>query len=157
MPRVEVLVGTIAAGKSTYATRRANEGAIVVSQDDLLQGFHRRHHYDKSLRDFYRCAQVEIVHAALDIGLDVVIDDTSLTKENRRRWLTINEIREEPVRVVAVVFPHVTPEEHALRRFNHDPRGYSLDYWEKVARSKAFIMLQEPLTEDEGFSEIVYL
>ena len=36
MPRIEVLVGMIASGKSTYARKRASEGAVCYDTDSCL-------------------------------------------------------------------------------------------------------------------------
>jgi hypothetical protein len=46
----------------------------------------------------------------------------------------------------------VSPEEHAKRRYESDSRGYSLEYWTKVA--KAHLAEYEPPTLNEGFTEI---
>ncbi len=38
--RVELLVGMIASGKSTYARRRAAEGAIIICDDAVKAALH---------------------------------------------------------------------------------------------------------------------
>jgi predicted kinase len=85
--RLEVLVGMIASGKSTYARRRADEGALVVSHDDLTAMLHARYRYEQGLREPYRRIEESIAWRGLDAGRDVVIDRTHLTRESRERWL----------------------------------------------------------------------
>lgn len=163
--KLEVLVGLIASGKSTYARKRADEGAMIVCHDDLTEMLHGRYRYEQANRELYRRMEESLAREALLAGKDVVIDRTHLTRESRRRWIRFaNEIGEtfrlayggnEPVPVVAVVFPIVTAYEHAARRYDHDNRGRPFAEWFKVALHHEGQMKAEPLEIVEGFDEIV--
>jgi hypothetical protein len=158
MPTVDVLVGMIGSGKSTYARRRADEGALVVCFDDLTAMLHAAYRYEQELRACYRQMEKSIATAALNAGRDVVVDRTHLTLEARDRWVdfglrcTIHLGR--PVPVVAVAFPVEPPAVHARRRFEADPRGRSHEDWYMVAQHHYAQWLAEPLSASEGFSEI---
>jgi hypothetical protein len=163
MPTIEVLCGMIGSGKSTYARRRAGEGALVVCHDDLTAMLHAAYRYEPGLRECYRRMEESLAWAALSAGRDVVVDRTHLTAESRRRWLSwasrydsMNTFdgRGPVTGVVAVAFPVETPGVHARRRFEADPRGRSHEEWYAVAQHHYAQWLAEPLSPDDGFAEI---
>lgn len=155
--RLEVLVGMIASGKSTYARRRADEGAMVVCHDDLTEMLHARYRYEPENREFYRRIEEAVAYQALLDGKDVVIDRTHLTRESRRRWIEWIGCRVaiRDVSIVAVTFPIEPAYSHAMRRYNHDPRGRRFDEWLRVALHHEEQAMAEPLSADEGFAEII--
>jgi predicted kinase len=151
--KLEVLVGMIASGKSTYARRRALEGALVVCHDDLTAMLHAEYRYEPALREAYRRMEESLTYQALLAGRDVVIDRTHLTRESRGRWLAwAMSLVARPRSVVAVAFPGGPPEEHAARRYAADPRGRPLGEWLGVARHHAEQAARDPLDwRAEGF------
>jgi len=161
---LEILVGMIASGKTTYARKRADEGAIVVCHDDITQALHCRYRYEQGLREFYRRVEEGIAFAALNAGRDVVVDRTHLTAESRRRWIRWAADYASPntfdgrgplVRVVAVEFPRKIAHVHARRRYEGDPRGRTFEEWSRVALHHQEQAEKEPLSAGEGFDEIV--
>lgn len=161
---LELLVGMIASGKSTYARKRADEGALVICHDDLTAMLHATYRYEQSLRGCYRRMEESLAWAALTAGRDVVVDRTHLTRESRRRWIqwalnyeSLNTFdgKGPTVAVIAVVFPIELPSIHAHRRFfEADPRGRSYDEWLTVAKHHADQAQAEPLAQEEGFAEV---
>jgi predicted kinase len=154
MPTIEVLCGMIASGKSTYARRRADEGALVVSHDDLTQMLHARYRYEQELREPYRRMEEAIVSEIWRAGRDVVVDRTHLTRESRRRWIDHADWIGAGASLVAVAFPIEPPAIHARRRTLHDPRGRPHDEWLRVAEHHHDQAQAEPLDIAEGFAEI---
>lgn len=166
--KLEVLVGMIGSGKSSYALRRADEGALVVCHDELTQMLHGgAYRYEQGLRGCYRQMEERLAACALYEGRDVVIDRTHLTRESRKRWLdfrrervaVMNSFRDDPapveLSIVAVAFPISSPEDHAMRRYLGGHRGRSHAEWLRVARHHAAQADAEPLSDDEGFDEII--
>jgi predicted kinase len=155
-PTVEILVGMIASGKSTYARRRAREGAIIVCFDDLTEMFHGKYRHEQGLKDLYREVEESMIHAALFRFRDVIVDRTHLTREARAR--VVGAVRDwvEPARIVAVEFPRQAATVHAERRFRADPRGRSLGHWLFVAHYHAQQADAEPLDwRAEGFDSYI--
>jgi predicted kinase len=152
---VEMLIGMIASSKSTYSRKRAMEGALIVNDDSIVNAIHAGMNtlYQEDLKFLYKYIEDTILSDGVIHSKDVVIDCPNLDKKRRSRY--INNIRDLDVKIVAIVFPMVSPEEHALRRFNSDSRGYDLEYWTKVAREH--FKSYEPVSIDEGFNEIIYL
>jgi predicted kinase len=160
MPVVEILCGMVGAGKSSYARRRAGDGALIVCHDDLTGMLHGSgltpsgRGYEPALRGCYRGMEEDLVRRVINAGRDAVIDRTHLTRESRSRWVNFVRAFVPEVPVVAVTFPVVTPEVHARRRFVADPRGRPYEDWLMVARHHHAQAIAEPLSADEGFAEV---
>lgn len=150
---LEILVGPIASGKTTYALQRARMGGIIVNDDAIVTALHGGEYtlYRRGLKPLYKHLENQIVHVGLSFGSDVLIDRPCMKKATRARYIALARSLDEPVR--CVLFPMQTPEVHANRRFNSNNRGYSLDYWERVA-SAHYRDFETP-TIDEGFQDIV--
>lgn len=149
---LELLCGMIASGKSIYARKRADQGALIVCHDDLTEGLHGEYRYEPGLRDLYRGMMLEMARLATVAGRDVILDRTHLTRESRKLW--VDAARSWQVPIVAIEFPVYDPAIHAQRRFTADPRGRSFDQWLEVARHHYGQRVSEPLWDDEGFAEL---
>jgi predicted kinase len=152
MPTVEILVGMIASGKSTYARKRAEEGAVIVEHDAIVKAVHAGRYdlYDDRLKPLYKSAERAMIEMALSQGRDVVIDRTNHTRAMRRRYIGLASSADASV--IGVVFENRTAEEHANRRFESDYRGLFLSEWVSVA--KQHLKEWERPTLDEGFSAL---
>jgi predicted kinase len=151
---VQILVGMIASGKSTYARNAAKAGFVVVNDDSISESIQGGDYglYDRSLKPLYKSTASHIAHTALALGRSVVIDTGSRSRTTRMRWTTLAKSLDVPI--IAITFPFTTPNEHALRRYNADSRGYSLEQWQAVA--ERHWQDWEPVGDDEGFNNIVY-
>jgi predicted kinase len=144
--KVEVLIGMIASGKTTYARKRADEGALVVCHDELTQMLHGgRYKYEHGLRHTYRRMEEELVKECIITQRDVVVDRTHLTFVSRRRWVDWVTTWPQPSKLVAVTFEVETPRTHAERRMASDPRGRPFEEWLTVATHHYDQFLAEPL------------
>ncbi len=147
---MEILVGPIASGKSTYARQRADAGALVVCDDEIVNLVHGGNYllYDKALKPLYAAVEYAIVTAAATARRNIVIDTGGRTRDKRTRFAALG--RSLGYEVKAVLFPWHDPEEHARRRFNSDPRGMTFDQWRRVAveHERQF----QPVTPIEGLT-----
>lgn len=169
MPKLELLIGMIGSGKSTYARRRAAQGALVVSMDALCHHLHAGNPvgpnacgYEPELRERYRMMEETMAFEVLFAGRDLIIDRTHLTRAARDRWIGFatrtGMFLKQEIPVVAVVFPIEDPEVHALHRFTDDNRGRSYEQWLAVARHHHDQAAKEPLRpEEEGFSAVQFV
>lgn len=151
---IEVLVGMIASGKSTYAKSRANEGCIIINDDAIVNSLHADIYtlYKKELKPLYKSIEDHIFHTAVAMGLNIVVDKgLSQSVASRQRWISLGRSLDVPVH--CVLFEVFTPKVHAERRWAADRRGHSLDYWTAVAESH-FARYEEP-TVGEGFDTVV--
>lgn len=154
MPIVEILVGHIASGKTTYSIKRAKEGAIIIDHDSIVMSCHAGIYqlYDELLKPLYSNIQHTMFDMALVLNKDVVIDKTNLKRSSRIKYI---EAAKDRATINAIIFPFAGAETHALRRFSSDNRGYDYQKWLSVAKEHE--NLYEPVTKDEGFNKIIYI
>lgn len=150
---IEVLVGMIAAGKSTWCNKRAEEGWIIINDDAIVSAIHGGNYtlYDKSLKLLYKIIENTILQTAVAMGKNVVIDrGLDIDPKSRARWVCLARSLDVPIK--AVCFERFSPEVHAQRRFKSDNRERSYEFWLEVANahSKRFY---SPVVE-EGFSDV---
>lgn len=151
MPSVEILVGTIASGKSTYCLKRAKAGAVIINDDAIVEAVHAGDYtlYDKKLKPLYKSVELAIFSSAVLLGKDIVVDrGLSLTASSRRRWVGLAKSFDYDC--LARIFRFELPYEHARRRFNSDSRGLEFIYWWNVALQHTSIYERPSL--DEGFN-----
>lgn len=152
---VEVLVGIIASGKSTYSSERARSGAIIVNDDAIVEAVHGGDYtlYDKKLKPLYKNIENNILSSAILLGRDCIIDrGTNVSRKSRLRWIGVAQSMETPIR--AVVFYDDGAAVNADRRMQHNSRGLSLDFWYGAARHQ-LSSWQQP-TLEEGFVDIIH-
>lgn len=134
IPKVELLIGPIASGKSTYSRRRALEGAIVINDDAIVNALHCNNYslYRESLKPIYKAVENAILQSALALGNDVIIDRPNYSRAMRRRYIGIAKSLDANVEFI--VFPTASDEEHARRRCVADARGYTMEDWLRVVK-----------------------
>lgn len=150
---IEVLVGMIGSGKSTYAARRSARGAIVVCHDDLVRMMHPGGAYDSHHVEMYHEIEDTVVRLAIKLDKRVIIDRTNMTYASRSRWVELaNEL---DIPIVIVLFPMVHMEDHAQRRFDHDPRGKSYYDWLAIARKHHLQIDKSPVSVHDGVDAVI--
>jgi predicted kinase len=133
-PTIYVLCGMIASGKSTYCKNAAKKGIIILNDDAIVNLLHADNYtlYDQKLKILYKSVENNIISLALCLGKDIIIDrGLNVSKDSRLRWIAL--AKSFDVNCEAIVFDRQTPEIHANRRFNSDPRGHTYTYWLNVA------------------------
>jgi predicted kinase len=153
--KLQVLVGMIASGKSTYARQAARHGVLCVNDDAIVNLIHADQYdlYDPKIKALYKSIENHIVGTCLALGRNVLIDrGLNVSPKARQRWIAL--ARSFDARCEALVFANEGPQAHAERRFQSDSRGCSLEFWMKAARRHDSLFV--PPTLEEGF-EAVYL
>lgn len=133
-PIVQILCGMIASGKSSYAKKKAQEGFIIINDDEIVNLVHADQHnlYNKELKILYKSIENHILATSLALNKNVIIDKgTNISIESRKRFLGIS--KSLGAYCEAVVFQNEKPEVHAERRFIHDNRGISKEKWLEIA------------------------
>lgn len=151
--KLQILVGPIAAGKSTYSLSAARQGVLCVNDDSIVNMLHANDYtlYNTNLKILYKSIENHIICMGTSMGKIVLVDrGLNCSLQGRKRWLAIANSFDIPCE--AIVFKNDGPEVHAQRRFESDSRGHSIEYWKRVANihNKAY---SEP-TLEEGFSAV---
>lgn len=155
-PTLQLLVGPIASGKSTYSKFAATKYCIICNDDAVVNTVHGGNYelYNSLYKPLYKTIENTIVTMGLGNNNDVVVDRGTNNKiASCRRFIGLAKSLDKEV--VALVFPREESSTHAKRRFESDSRGLSLAYWTAVAErhEKDY---QEP-TLAEGFDSVIYL
>ncbi len=144
-PYLIVLVGPPGSGKSTW-TRRHCSGAVVVSQDDLIEAI-TPDGFDPALRPVYAAAEEAIARAALLRAHNVIVDRTNRTRALRERWIRIaHETSAAPVAVLMSASPEACIQRN---RDRVGPRRVS------ERRMERMLAAMEVPTLEEGFAVVV--
>lgn len=151
---IYVLISNIACGKSTYALTKAKTGAIIVSDDSIVNSLHIENTlYQKKLKPLYKHIENEIIKYCLENKIDVVIDRRCHKRKTRLRY--VEWCKKYKTECTYVVFPRVDHMTLAKRRFEKDSRGWSLEDWIKVAkRTEDEFDYVHPM---EGHDRITYI
>lgn len=152
---LEILIGNIASGKSTYCRKKAKDGSIIVNDDSIVNCIHANNYqlYCDKLKPLYKSVENQIIVGAVSFNRPIIIDrGLNLTTKSRRRYIGLAHSLD--YECYAVIFPFENPEKHAERRINDDGRNYGFDYWCDVAQFK-LNQYEEPSTL-EGFDKILY-
>ena len=130
---LEILIGNIASGKSSWTEPRASEGWVTVNNDSLARSMHGGNYdWERQIPGLKTSLGILIVETAGAQGRSVVIDNTNRTSSGRLPFVAA--ARRAGMKVRAILFPRSSPETHARRRFEADARGMPHDYWLEVAR-----------------------
>lgn len=152
-PKIYLLVGHIASGKSTYCKNAAKAGFIIINDDSIVNLLHGDDYtlYDKNLKILYKSIESNILSMALAMGKSIVIDrGLNVSIKGRYRYLAL--AKSYDVECHAIIVPMDTPQVHAKRRTDYDARGHDYDYWLNVAKHHASIYNIPSI--EEGFDKI---
>ena len=150
MPTLYMLVGVPASGKSTWAKQNRGD-ALVASSDDYIekQAEKMGTTYSDVFDDYIKAANnhaIETARKAFSDKLDLIWDQTNLTKNGRRNKL---KMVPKDYKKVAVFFP--TPHMDVLKnRLGSRPGKNIPDY----VISTMVKTIEKP-SVDEGFNEVI--
>jgi predicted kinase len=149
---VELLVGPVGSGKSTYSREKAKDGAIIINDDDIVKLIHGGEYglYEKKLKPLYKLIENQILTTAMLMDRHVIVDRPNFSRDTRSRYISLAKSFDVPIS--CALWEWTTSEDSAGQRFYNDSRGYSYEYWLNVAKFH-YSKYEEP-TLDEGFFEI---
>jgi predicted kinase len=154
--KIQVLCGMICSCKSTYCKNAAKNNIIILNDDDIVKTLHGGDYtlYDKKIKLIYKSVENQIISSSLAMGRSVIVDrGLNISIKGRKRWIALANSFD--ILCEAIIFKRETPEIHATRRYYHDNRGHTYEYWLKVAQHHNSIY-NEP-TLEEGFDSVKYI
>ncbi len=149
-----ILVGNIGSGKTTLCKKLAEEGNVIISQDDLRYSIGAGQYiFNESYEPLIKRSSRVLAYSFMEKGIPLVIDETNMSRIIRSRYLSIAELYEYKIK--AIIFPALSKEESVHRRLQSNHGNTPKVVWEEVW-DKFNDMYEEP-TKLEGFDEIIKL
>lgn len=153
MPTLYMLVGVPASGKSTWAKQNKNANTLIASSDDYIekQAEKAGTTYSDVFDTFIKAANnhaIEIARRAFSDNMDLIWDQTNLTKNGRRQKL---KMVPKDYKKVAVFFP--TPHEDVLKKRLASRPGKNIPDYVVSSMKKT---IEKP-TKEEGFDEVIVI
>lgn len=156
-PTLHMLCGKIAAGKSTLASRLAdNEATLLFAEDDWLSALFADEM--QSTRDYMRCAAKlrsilgPHIVSVLNAGVSVVLDFQANTVESRAWMRGILDQTTASHQLHVLVPPDEVCLERLRARNASGTHPFAVTEAEFHKVSKYFV----PPTEEEGFDLVMY-
>jgi predicted kinase len=151
MPNFYMLIGVPAAGKSTWIKQHAKPGTLVASSDDYIEKVADAEGktYNDVFSDVIKAANNharQVAKQAYDLKLDLIWDQTNLTRKSRASKLATVP---KDYKKIAVFFSTPHPDVHK-KRLDSRP-GKSIPG--HIIHS--MISTIEKPSKDEGFDEII--
>ena len=149
---LQILIGMIASGKSSYASLAAKNGYLCLNDDAIVNMLHCDYtQYSKQLKILYKSIENHVIVTSLAMGKNLIVDrGLNVSLQGRKRIISLANSFD--VDCHAIVLKRESPEIHAERRFNSDSRGHTFDYWLNVAKTHDAIYVAPSL--EEGFQRI---
>jgi predicted kinase len=150
MQKLIVLMGNIGSGKSTFARKLADEGAVIVDLDSIVTMVHGGNYkgYKEEWKGLYKVIQSAIISTAIKNNKDIAIDDSNMKKSRRQSLIHLGEFWQ--LKVICYDFGPGTEE--GLKRRMKQLKGHKPEYWVPVYK-KLKNQYERP-TIEEGFDEI---
>ena len=151
--RVDVLIGNIASGKTTYCKKYPN--ACIISKDDVRASIvPGTYVFDRRIEPYvHACCEDKFKAAVMAGCTHIIIDETNM--HSRERSWVFRALRSDSMYTVrAIVFPDRGKEMHASARYANNYGDVSYLKWEEVYTEKQ--SQYEAPTTLEGFNTIEY-
>ena len=147
MSKLFIMMGAPGSGKTTWCKNNVPKNAVYISRDEIrfniIKDEDSYFSKEKIVYDIF----INKINEALESGLDVYADQTSLNAGSRKKL--INALNKKPDEIIGIYF--TTPLDIVLQR-NAQRTGRALVPEDVVINM--FNSLTRP-TLDEGFTEIL--
>ena len=151
MKELQILVGNIGAGKTTYCKQKTREGYVIISKDDIRYSIGAGTYTFNF--DYEPAINLIILMMVIDfmaIGVPVIIDETNMNKASRYYYLQFANIYK--YKKIAVIFKKLSMKESVARRLNKNHGETTEEVWKEVW--ERFNFIYEAPTKEEGFDII---
>jgi predicted kinase len=151
MQSLYILIGFIGSGKSTWAREKvhAEPETVIISKDRIRDMIKAEYIYDEKLEPLVKQIAGNAIRSALNLGHDVIVDETHLTKNQR---FTLSEVVRQNFPGVRIVYVWCPECRNNLDNRMKDPRGYSREKWAGVLREQ--VQRFEIPMDSEGYDQM---
>lgn len=149
------MVGNIASGKSTYVKDLVKKGYVVIYKDGIRYSIGGgKYIFNPKYENAIDNATETLFMRFLDMGLNIVIDETNINKNTRAPYIINGQLYK--YKITAVVTPKASLKLTLKRRMKDKNHGNQpAEVWGEVftKKQKAY----EKPTKKEGFDEVISL
>lgn len=154
--KVYILIGICGSGKSTWSKNfvsdsQRGQNTVIINKDKIREMLFGRYIFKPSMEELVHDLSVKDALKALNYGINIIIDETNITKERREKWIDI--VKKEMSCDIKIVYVYFTENQRNLENRMKDPRGTSSKKWEAVIESMKNRF--EVPTEDELYDELI--
>lgn len=155
MKELQILIGNIGSGKSTYCKEKVKEGYIIISRDTIRYGIGSgKYIYNPDYEPSIKASIKELALSLMEGPKpNIIIDETNMTEKIRINYINISKIY--GYKRIALIFPVISKEESVKRRMSCNHGDTTKEKWEEVWTGLHGIY-QKP-TIAEGFDEVIEL
>jgi predicted kinase len=147
-----ILIGNIGSGKTTTVKKYAKEGYCVVCRDDfrtmLGGGIYKFN--TRTERAIHQASRTLLENLMVE-SLDIIIDETNVTKRGRKTIIHIAKLF--GYHVIGIVMPQLTKEKSIANRIKDNLRQTTVEQWGKVW--DMFNRMYDEPELKEGFDELI--
>jgi predicted kinase len=153
---IYITIGFPGSGKSTWAKKKSAEekNLIIINRDAIRTMIKNNYTFDFTLEPVIKDMSIECLEVALIYSKDVIIDETNITKEQRRAW--INRVKNrmcQDSKCCKIVFVWFIESTNNVSYRMKDARGYTDSKWQSIIDDMKQ-KFEEP-SLDEGANEIL--
>lgn len=155
--KIYILIGNIASGKSSWISKNY-PNAYIISKDNIRKSYYKftniPYIYNDEIEPLINNIVQEKFKIAIKLNIqNIIIDETNMSIKSRLFF--IQQGIKNKIKIIGIVFPTLTMDEHINRRLKNNHGNTSKEKWEEVFKIKESLF-DKPLLS-EGFSEIIYL
>ena len=125
-----LMVGNIGSGKSTHVKQKEKE-YVVISRDKIRYMLGNGNYvFVKKIDHAVWAAELTLYEQLLGSGMNIIIDEVNVSKEERQRYIT--GAKEAGYKVIVAVFPRISRDEAVRRRFDSNHGEFTKEEWAGV-------------------------
>lgn len=153
MQKIFILTGFIGSGKSTWSKKQVEDPNTIIINKDTLRTMIKAHYtFSPITEPLIDIWTQQILKSAIDLNFDIIIDETNLTKETRKKWISlISESNPMKKDIISVWFTE--SKNNVNNRMTNNHGTTTKEKWESVLEHMKSIF-EEPQI-NEGFTEII--
>lgn len=157
MKRLYLLIGNIAAGKTTWSKRHITKNNVYLSCDSfryLIGGGTYR--FNKTTEYAVKTTLYQAIQNFATTDLDIILDMAAACSPSFRNMIA-EKVQPYGYEVIAVVLPKISMEKSVARRLK-DPHGqFSKSKWEEVWKMFNDYYIEPNVESEPYLSKVMYV
>jgi len=147
-----ILMGNIGSGKSTFSRKYQKKGYVITAKDQLRYAIGGgRYVFNYDYEPVIHKVDLYLFKRFIDLNVNVLVDETNVSKANRKRYITYAKKRGYKITVIEL--PRFSVSESVTRRMTNPHEQDDWNLWNQVWTS--FDKRYEAPNKNEGIDKII--